>query len=76
MLNISTTLHTQAFGTSAADILKVDNRDAPWFRARKLFQLDVNYRWSPIDASDIYICESIAGILKVCSQGMKIGRLP
>lgn len=27
---------------------KSPEKDAPWFRGRKLFQLDLHYRWSPV----------------------------
>ncbi len=60
MLKISTGLHNNmqlslspskrsAVPTAKADEGKgASESQSPWFRGRNLFQLDVNYRWSPI----------------------------
>lgn len=60
MLNLTTTLYQRTFSGNSglhtllqrADATKADidesAKDAGWYRDRKLFQLDVNYRWSEI----------------------------
>lgn len=60
MLKLTTELYNRAFNTETAKKLEAakaaeaagntdaDAREKGWFRGRKLFQLDLNYRWSTV----------------------------
>ena len=56
MLNISTKLHNDSLGArgNVAENLKRADQDSPWYRGWKLFQLDVNYRWSDVVFDERY----------------------
>ena len=60
MLRLSTGIFDKMANSKAlqhaGDVMKAEaeanksspDKDAPWFRGRKLFQLDLHYRWSPV----------------------------
>lgn len=59
MLKLTTGLSNRAFSTTTqqkiaaakaaeAEAVALDERERGWFRGRKLFQLDLNYRWSSV----------------------------
>lgn len=68
MLNITTDLFNKTFRVGNAQARPADD-DAGWLRGRKLFQLDINYRWSSIvlderfnnDGSEVQNAYGVAG---------------
>ena len=66
MLKLTTDLYNRAFSTTTqqkiaaakaaeVDAATLDERERGWFRGRKLFQLDLNYRWSNITIDERYV---------------------